>query len=103
MRVLLCVATALALVLTVGCGPIDETDEINVITQAIDHPEPHCSNGDCSAYAEWCMLKGREPMCLNGSTDHPVTLCISPKAMVGIMNHHPDACLGTCANPTVCN
>jgi hypothetical protein len=106
MRFLLPVAAVLALVLAAGCGPMDETDDIDVASQIqaqLEKPEPHCSNGDCTGYAEWCMLKGREPMCLNGSTDHAVTVCIGQKAKVGIMNHHPDACLGTCSHPTVCN
>jgi hypothetical protein len=80
MRFLLSVAAVLALVLVVGCGPMDETDDIDVASQIqaqLEKPEPHCSNA--------------------------VTICVGQKAKVGIMNHHPDACLGTCSHPTVCN
>jgi hypothetical protein len=65
--------------------------------------EPHCSDGDCSAYATWCRELGRDTMCLDHGTEHEVTVCLGPRALIGIWNNHPNACYGTCAGATLCN
>ena len=69
--------------------------------------EPHCSDGDCSDYALWCVSQGRIAMCLNAFTDQEVTVCIGAKAMPELMNHFPNACIGTCyyvhQDGAVCN
>lgn len=58
--------------------------------------EPHCTDGDCSDYALWCMSQGRIAMCLNAYTNGEVTVCLGARAMSEIMNNVPNACIGTC-------
>jgi hypothetical protein len=65
--------------------------------------DPHCTDGECTAYVEDCWNLGREVMCLDASSNQTTTVCINIKAAAQIMKHYPDACRGTCKYPTVCN
>ena len=65
--------------------------------------DPHCTNGGCDNFSLWCLADGRVPMCLNQGSENEVSTCVGHKAASAIYEALASACLGSCADPWLCN